>query len=79
MLMTRYTHGTFALTTILLSVALLGVEYGSAFAQGKLDARYSVTLAGLSIGRGSWVIDSGRSAGRLRSDDRLASVGARGW
>ena len=39
MLMTRYTHGTFALTTILLSVALLGVEYGSAFAQGKLDAR----------------------------------------
>jgi hypothetical protein len=37
--MTRYTHGTFALTTILLSVALLGVEYGSAFAQGKLDAR----------------------------------------
>ena len=77
--MTRYTHGRLALTAILLSVALLGTEYGTAFAQGKLDARYSVTLAGLSIGRGSWVIDSGRSAGRLRSDDRLASVGARGW
>jgi hypothetical protein len=57
--MTRYTHGRFALTAILLSVALLGAEYGTAFAQGKLDARYSVTLAGLSIGRGSWVINIG--------------------
>jgi len=28
-----------------------------AAAQGKLDARYVVTLAGLPIGRGSWVID----------------------
>ena len=28
-----------------------------AHAQGKLDARYVVTLAGLPIGRGSWVID----------------------
>src|SRR5690349_20179852 len=29
----------------------------SAHAQAKLDARYVVTLAGLPIGRGSWVID----------------------
>jgi hypothetical protein len=57
--MTRYTHGRLALTAILLSVALLGTEYGTAFAQGKLDARYTVTLAGLSIGRGSWVINIG--------------------
>lgn len=28
-------------------------------AQGKLDARYVVTLAGLPIGRGSWTIDVG--------------------
>ncbi len=26
-------------------------------AQGRLDARYSVTLAGITIGKGSWVID----------------------
>jgi hypothetical protein len=32
---------------------------GSAHAQAKLDARYVVTLAGLPIGRGSWVIDIG--------------------
>src|SRR5947209_14826308 len=29
------------------------------FAQGKLDARYVVTLSGLPIGRGAWVIDIG--------------------
>jgi hypothetical protein len=30
-----------------------------ALAQGKLDARYDFTLAGVSVGRGSWVIDIG--------------------
>jgi hypothetical protein len=30
-----------------------------ALAQGKLDARYTVTLAGIPIGKGSWVIDIG--------------------
>src|SRR5271169_3686075 len=28
-------------------------------AQGKLDARYTASLAGLPIGRGAWVIDVG--------------------
>jgi hypothetical protein len=31
----------------------------AAWAQAKLDARYVVTLAGLPIGRGAWVIDIG--------------------
>jgi hypothetical protein len=30
---------------------------GSAQAQGKLEARYSVTLGGVSFGQGSWTID----------------------
>jgi hypothetical protein len=30
---------------------------GTASAQARLDARYVVTLAGLPIGRGSWIID----------------------
>jgi uncharacterized protein DUF3108 len=30
---------------------------GRGFAQGKLDARYTVSLGGLPIGRGAWVID----------------------
>jgi hypothetical protein len=28
-----------------------------ALAQGKLDARYEVTLAGIPVGKGSWVVD----------------------
>ncbi len=30
---------------------------GQAFAQGKLEAQYTMTLAGIPIGEGSWVID----------------------
>ena len=49
---------------------------GDAGAQGKLDARYTVSLAGVPIGRGAWIIDiaddqytaaaSGRTTGLLR-------------
>ena len=45
-------------------------ERGALFAQGKLDARYTVTLAGLPIGRGAWVIDIG--------EDLFHRVGERG-
>jgi len=48
-----------------------------AMAQGRLDARYAVTLAGLPIGKGAWVIDiaenqftaaaSGATSGLLRA------------
>ena len=40
--------------TVLVAVCLAG---GDADAQGKLDARYTATLAGVPIGRGAWVID----------------------
>lgn len=49
---------------------------GDALAQGKLEARYTVSLAGVPIGRGAWVIDiaddqytaaaSGMTTGLLR-------------
>jgi hypothetical protein len=66
---------------IFLSVAALAVtmadaQHGSGFAQGKLDARYTVTLGGLPVGRGTWVIvinddhftatASGATAGLMR-------------
>ena len=43
----------------LLAVSLLATLVGalSAQAQGRLDARYVVTLSGLPIGKGAWVID----------------------
>src|SRR4051812_22608296 len=40
-------------------MAIADAGDGTAFGQGKLDARYTVTLAGLPIGRGAWVIDIG--------------------
>jgi hypothetical protein len=52
------------------------LEAGPAQAQGRLDARYTVTLGGISIGKGAWVIDiadtqytaaaSGATTGLLR-------------
>ena len=46
---------------------LLGVFAAeAASAQGRLDARYTVTLAGIKLGEGSWVIDVG--------DDQFSAV-----
>lgn len=39
--------------------AAAGALPAPAWAQGKLEARYSVTLAGLPIGKGNWVISLG--------------------
>src|SRR3981189_1250561 len=35
----------------------LAAEAPSAFAQGKLEARYEATLAGVPVGKGAWNID----------------------
>jgi hypothetical protein len=37
--------------------ALVLLAAPSAFAQGKLDARYEATLAGIPVGKGAWAID----------------------
>ncbi|MEA2892849.1 MAG: hypothetical protein QOI05_3642, partial [Bradyrhizobium sp.] len=55
-------HGARApLPTLRSSVLLAGLALvaaaSPASAQGKLDARYEVTLAGLPVGKGSWVVD----------------------
>lgn len=41
----------------LLAAAMLALPGAPASAQGKLDARYEVTLAGIPVGKGSWVVD----------------------
>jgi hypothetical protein len=51
----RRAIGHAALAGIMLAVAVPC----AASAQGKLEARYEVTLAGLPIGTGSWVVDIG--------------------
>src|SRR6267154_1593692 len=42
----------------------------SAFAQGKLDARYEATLAGIPVGKGAWTIDI--------SDDTISAAASGG-
>jgi hypothetical protein len=59
MLSTRYSRHALSFSATLLVMALLGSEHRPAFAQGKLQARYSVTLAGVPIGRGNWMVDIG--------------------
>src|SRR5258706_8438721 len=56
---------------------LLLAALPSAFAQGRLDARYEATLSGIPVGRGAWTIDishdqvsasaSGGTAGLLKA------------
>jgi len=60
----------------IIGCAALAGASGEVRAQGKLDARYTVTLAGVPIGKGAWVIDiaddqytaaaSGMTTGLLR-------------
>jgi hypothetical protein len=45
-------------TILCLSVVLLAVP-GAVRAEGKLEAHYRASLAGLPIGKGSWVVDIG--------------------
>jgi hypothetical protein len=72
----------------LLGVSLLATLAGAmpALAQGRLDARYVVTLAGLPIGKGAWVIDiaedqftaaaSGSTSGLLQVFSNGSGTGA---
>src|SRR5262245_36753570 len=59
----RLTGRAFVLGTAAFAM-LTGADAGRSalFAQGKLEASYSVTLAGLPIGRGAWVIDIGEDS-----------------
>jgi uncharacterized protein DUF3108 len=55
----RPTRHAILLSAAALAMAMADAQHGRAHGQSKLDARYSVTLGGLPVGRGSWVIDIG--------------------
>jgi hypothetical protein len=44
-----------AIAVVVVTFGLVGAD--AVLAQGRLDARYTVTLAGIPIGKGAWVID----------------------
>src|SRR6202051_4112670 len=54
----------------LCALALLLAAPHPAFAQGRLDAQYEATLAGIPVGRGAWTIDI--------SDDQLSAAASGG-
>ena len=73
----------------LCAVALSGCASAAphpAFAQGRLDAQYEATLAGIPVGRGAWTIDiaddqfsasaSGGTAGLLKAFAAGSGTGA---
>jgi len=72
----RFPLAGLQLAAALVLIVGIGAPHDFAFAQGKLDARYTATLAGVPIGRGAWVIDvaedqytaaaSGTTSGLLR-------------
>ncbi len=74
--MLRFPLAGLQLAAALVLIVGIGAPHDFAFAQGKLDARYTATLAGVPIGRGAWVIDvaedqytaaaSGTTSGLLR-------------
>ena len=72
----RLTRHAIFLGVTALALTMADAHGGRSLAQGKLDARYTVTLSGLPIGQGAWIIDigddyftasaSGATAGLLR-------------
>jgi hypothetical protein len=46
----------------LCAAALLALAPQAAFAQGRLDAQYEATLAGIPVGKGAWTIEIGDDA-----------------
>jgi hypothetical protein len=83
-------HGARAPLPTLRSALLAGLALVAAAppasAQGKLDARYEVTLAGIPVGKGSWVVDiaddqysasaSGGTSGLLKAFASGSGTGA---
>jgi hypothetical protein len=73
---TCHRSGYLVCRTVALATAGVVLWVGAATAEGKLEARYTVTLAGVPIGKGAWVIDvadgqytaaaSGMTTGLLR-------------
>jgi hypothetical protein len=57
-----------------LVVGLLGVLNGPTGAQGKLEARYTASVAGIVVGRGSWVIDIGQNQYTAAASGRVVGL-----
>jgi Protein of unknown function (DUF3108) len=55
----RRTRQAILLGATSLAMAMADAQQGVVLCQGRLDAHYTVSLSGLPVGRGSWVVDIG--------------------
>jgi hypothetical protein len=58
----------------ILAIGLVLVAGGDSHAQTRLDARYTATLAGIPIGKGTWVIDVGDDQYRAAATGSTAGL-----
>ena len=70
MIFPRMVRAALRVSSGLCVAALVLFAAPSAFAQGKLDAHYEATLAGISVGKGAWSIDI--------SDDQFSAAASGG-
>jgi hypothetical protein len=57
-----------------LVAGLIGALPGLSWAQGKLEARYTATVAGIIVGRGTWVIDIGQTHYTAAASGRVVGL-----
>src|SRR6266849_10765464 len=57
MISSRLVRAALRVSSGLCAGAFMLAAMPSAFAQGKLEARYEATLAGIPVGKGAWAID----------------------
>ena len=57
-----------------LVVVLLGLLIGPTGAQGKLEARYAASVAGIVVGRGSWSIEIGQNQYTAAASGRVVGL-----
>ena len=62
------------LGALVLAMTTADAQQGPARAQGKLEASYAVTLAGLSVGHGEWVIDIGQDRFSTNASGATAGI-----
>ena len=61
-----------------IAASVIGVFFataGDCTAQGKLDARYTASLAGVPIGKGAWIIDIGEDQYTAAASGMTAGIG----
>lgn len=67
-------HSAAMFARLILAAAILGVVPVPAFADGRLNAKYTLTVGGVELGRGSIVVEAGDAAYEISGSARVTGV-----